>query len=137
MLLTIQEQYNENILLEVLKRYDVDRDKVIFIGGLDSYVYEFSKNGNDYILKITHSIRRSANYILGEIDWLNFMGDNGLAVSRAIPSIFGNFVETFGDNESYYISILYEKAHGHLPTDADWNSPFFRNGEESLVNFML
>lgn len=125
MLLTIQEQYNENILLEVLKRYDVDKDKVSFIGGFDSYVYEFSKNGNDYILKITHSIRRSANYILGEIEWLNFMAEKGLAVARAIPSTFGNFVETFGDNDSYFISILYEKAPGHLPTDADWNTSLF------------
>ncbi|WP_289142866.1 phosphotransferase enzyme family protein [uncultured Brevibacillus sp.] len=125
MLLSIQEKYNDNILLEILKRYDVEKEKVIFIGGFDSYVYEFSKNDNDYILKITHSFRRSANYILGEIDWLNFMADKGLAVARAIPSIFGNFVETFGDNEAYFISILYEKAPGHLPTEADWNSSLF------------
>lgn len=125
MLLEIQRLYSDEILNEVLNRYEVSKEHIHFIGGFDSYVYEFIKNNKSYILKITHSIRRTESYIRGEIAWLNFMADHGVRVARAIPSVNGKLVETFGDRDSYFISIVYEKAPGNLPTESDWNAQLF------------
>ena len=46
------------------------------------------------ILKLTHSSHRQVPLILGEIDFTNYLADNGVNVSRAIPSLDGNLVET-------------------------------------------
>ena len=52
-----------------------------------SYVYECKRDGKSYILKITHTIHRRPNHILGELEFINFLADGGVTVPprRAIP----------------------------------------------------
>src|SRR5690348_10485441 len=125
MLPEIKELYNDGILFWFLNRYGVDCETVQFLGDSDSYVYEFRKNDEGFIMKITHSNRRTAEYLLGEIDWLNYLAENGAAVARAVPSIHGELVEILYENNSYFLASIYEKAPGHLPTELDWSAQLF------------
>ncbi|MFP3326282.1 hypothetical protein R0K05_24845, partial [Planococcus sp. SIMBA_160] len=61
--------YDESkILDEATHLYGVQRSDIHFIADAENYVYEMKKDGESFILKITHTIRRSPDYILGEME---------------------------------------------------------------------
>lgn len=126
MLKSIEALYNKEILNEALSRYGLNGSEVEFIGGFDSYVYKYQKGKEKYILKITHSLRRTYEEMLDEADFLQYLKNNGAAVAAAIPSLNGNLVEVIplGDG-GYFLSMAYEEATGNTPASEDWNSEFF------------
>ena len=82
-----------------------------------SYVYDCTRDGKPYILKITHTIHRRPHNILGELEFINFLADGGVTVPRAIPSINGRLVETIPPEDGQdgdFIIVAYEKAPGAL-----------------------
>ncbi len=127
MIKELKESFNEHILSEAMDRYSIAGSEIKFLGGFESFVYEYKRGSGEYILKITHEIRRSENYIMGEIDWLNYLASRGLEVCKAVPSAKGRFVEKIPDGSSHFLAISYEKAKGHEVTEKDWNSELFEN----------
>ncbi|MFE8702701.1 phosphotransferase enzyme family protein [Cytobacillus sp. FJAT-54145] len=125
MLVEIKEKFNESILKKFINIYEIDFKTVEFIGGFDSFVYSYKKDQKDFILKITHSIRRTSAYIKGELDWLNYMAEAGVSVAKAVPSTARNFIETIGTDDDYFMCICYERAPGSPPTEDDWNLALF------------
>jgi Ser/Thr protein kinase RdoA (MazF antagonist) len=123
----ILERYNDSILKEATDRYGMAKDKVKALGSFESFVYEYELGKKRCILKITHSIRRSAEYIMGELDWLNYLADNGVSVSKALPSKHGNMVEVIKDEDkSYFLATAFKKAKGRFPNKKEWNSALFQ-----------
>lgn len=55
MIKAIQQLYNDRILSDAMKRFGIAPDKTRKLGSFESYVYEYEKNGQEYILKITHT----------------------------------------------------------------------------------
>jgi amicoumacin kinase len=125
MLIEIEELYNDQVLNEFLGMYGIEKNTVKFVGGFDSYVYSYKRDGKDFILKITHSLRRSTSYIQAEIDWLNYMAREKVSVANAVPSISGSLVETLGTEDSHFIAIAYEEAPGTKPSEEEWNNYLF------------
>ncbi|MBS4539164.1 phosphotransferase [Clostridium sp. D2Q-11] len=108
----IREKFNEEILGLIAKRYGVSLKELDNIGGFENFVYEFNRKDKDYILRISHSKRRSMNMIEGEVDWLNYLYNNGLSVSPAISSKEGNFVERVQSKDVDFLGVVFEKAEG-------------------------
>ncbi|MGG1660635.1 phosphotransferase enzyme family protein [Brevibacillus sp. NRS-1366] len=115
----------QSILSEIRNRYGIFQENISPLGGFDSYVYEFTKNGTPFILKISHSQRRTESELQGEIDWLQYVANHGVSVARAIPSELGNQVEVIGHADSYFTAVAFEKAPGHLPTKENWDPQLF------------
>ncbi|MFH1374239.1 MAG: phosphotransferase [bacterium] len=125
MIKAIQQLYNDRILGDAMKRFGIAPDKIKKLGSFESYVYEYEKNGQEYILKITHTLRRTAAYIMGELDFVNHLSDGGAAVARAVPSETGNFVEEIEADSGRFLAYAFEKARGHHPGEEDWNDSLF------------
>lgn len=123
MIVAIRERFTEAVEQEAAARYGIVELKKF--GGFESFVYEFEQDGKGHILKITHTIRRSEAYIMGELDWLNYLADKGVAVARAVPSPNGRLIERIEDGDGAWLVIAYEKAPGHGPTAEDWDGPLF------------
>ena len=92
------------------------------LGGFESFVYEFERNGNAYILKITHSNRRTKNYLLGELEFVNFLAQHGVNTPPAIPSTNGNLVEIIPASKGYFLAYAFEKANGQLIEPSNWGN---------------
>lgn len=122
----IRDQYNDAILEEAIRRFGISRDQVRDIGGFESYVYEYCKKQLPYILRISHSLRRSVDQIRGEVEWINYLKDHGLNLSRAILSEAGRLVEVIGEPDSYFSAVSFEKAPGQHVTREDWNPTLFK-----------
>jgi Ser/Thr protein kinase RdoA (MazF antagonist) len=124
---TVIFERNQNaILTEAASRYGLVPEKLKRLGSFESLVYEFNLGGKNYILKITHSIHRTPELVRGELDWTNYLFENGVAVSQTIPSINGDFLEIINGNtvdvlgDDYFLVYVVEKAEGKTTERPDW-----------------
>ena len=62
--------------------------------GAANLVYEYKKNETPLILRITFTPERTPGQILGELDFVTYLSDHGVNVSRPVPSLAGKLVET-------------------------------------------
>lgn len=123
----IRERYNEAILHEARRRYDIDADAIKLLDGFESFMYEYERNGAEYILRIGHTIRRSIAQIQGEVDWINYLNKGGVGVARAVPSEAGSLVEAINDGQGgHFLVVAFVKAEGGPSWEnGRWNEDLF------------
>jgi Ser/Thr protein kinase RdoA (MazF antagonist) len=119
----IRELYDDAILEEALARYGVAKENVRLLDGFESFIYEYEKSGQGYILRVSHSLHRTSDHTRGEIEWVNYLADGGVPAARAVPSERGNLVESIDVKDgSHFTAVSFERAPGHHPTKKDWDS---------------
>jgi Ser/Thr protein kinase RdoA (MazF antagonist) len=121
----IKKLFNTSILEAALDRFDVNRDDCTELDGFESFIFRVTRDERRYVLKISHGSRRSRDMILGEVDFINYLGDNGLMISRAIPSRDDALVEVLPARQGYFTAIMYEHAPGTFAQREDWNAALF------------
>lgn len=115
----IRERFSEDILAEARQRYGIAPHKIRLLDGFESFMFEFEKNGRDYILRLGHSRRRTPELIHGEVDWINYLADGGAGVARAVLSENGELVEAIDDTQDgQFLATAFVKARG----DSAWRS---------------
>ena len=123
----IKDRYSASILREAMNRYGINQGEIKLLDGFESYMYEFTRNGNGYILRIGHSLRRNAELISGEVDWINYLDRGGASVSRAVNSVGGRLVESIEDlHGDCFLATAFEKAPGGPPRKEHWNSELYQ-----------
>lgn len=117
----IRDRYNDTILQEAMHRYGIAAGQIHPLDGFESFIYEFQRDSANYILRISHSIRRSEDLIRGEVDWINTLAEGGVSVARAVDSQTGNLVEIMPDAQGgYFLTTAFVKAAGQRPWEAGW-----------------
>lgn len=117
----IRERYNETILQEAMRRFGIAAGDIALLDGFESFMYAFTRQGADYVLRIGHSFRRSQALIQGEVDWLNYLAAGGASVAGAALSQGGNLVEAIDDGQGgQFLATAFVKAPGRPPRRADW-----------------
>ncbi len=126
------ESCQSEFLSEAASRYGINADDLNKLGSFESIVYGFSHGGRNYILKITHSRRRTPDLVRGELDWTQYLLDHGVSVSRAVPSVNGELLEIIDGRtvkaleDDYFLVYAAEKAPGKTTERIDWTEPFVR-----------
>src|SRR5215210_9489908 len=92
-------RYKDTILHEAMRRYGIAKHQIKPLDAFESFIYEFERDGEGYILRIGHSFRKSEALIQGEVDWINYLARGGVSVARAIPSANGKLVEAIEDDQ--------------------------------------
>jgi Ser/Thr protein kinase RdoA (MazF antagonist) len=129
----IRERYGPHVLKEAMSRYGIAADRIKELDGFESFIYEFSREARDYILRVGHSGRRSENLIHGEVDWMNYLAARGAAVAQAVPSQAGNLVEAFDDGQGeYFLATSFVRACGRSPREVGWTPALFETYGEVL-----
>jgi len=117
----IRERYNDHILQETMRRYGISSEQIRLLDGFESFMFEFERDSRSYILRLSHSIRRSVGLIEGEVDWINYLYKGGVGVARAVPSQMGHLVEVIDDGrDGQFLATSFVKAPG---------GPYWENGE--------
>lgn len=125
----VKARYDEQMVLKkAALLYHFQPEQVTFLADAENYVYEYTdEKGSSYILKITHTIRRSRTYILGEMDWIRYLSQHGISVAKPVLSARGKDVEAIPDQAGgAFLLRVYEKAPGRKVTEADWNGQLFQ-----------
>lgn len=129
--------YNDNIFQEALARFEISPSTIRELGGFESFLYEYERDGKPYILRISHSLHHPPNRTRGEMDFLNYLSGFGMAVPHPTPSKNGNLVEVIevspGDGNScqdlrepsHFSIVTYDKAPGGRVTQKQWTPDLF------------
>ena len=118
--------YSDDVRSEAERRFGLTRAGSLPLRGSHSYVFDYAAgDGSRAILKITHSSHRQVHQILGELDFTDYLADNDMNISRAIPSLRGNLAETLEADSGYFLATSYEKAPGTLVDWRKWNPELF------------
>ena len=121
----IRSQFSPVVLDEVASRYGIETSGLRAMDGFESFVYQCTHDGKPRILKISHSLRRSAEQIAGEIDWIRHLAENGVTACPAVPSLGGRLLETLPSDSGYFTAVVFSMAPGR-PADGDeWRSSLF------------
>jgi Ser/Thr protein kinase RdoA (MazF antagonist) len=117
----IKELYRDSILYEAMDRYGISKDLIRPLDAFESFIYEYQRSSEAFIMRIGHSSRRNENLILGEVDWINTLADGGVPVARAVRSENGNLVESIQDGQGgYFLATAFVKARGQRPWETGW-----------------
>jgi len=122
MIKEIKELFNDEILSKAAHEFGTTPDKIKLLGGFESFVYEFENSGQPYILKITHTLRRTFDQLMGELEFINHLAMKGVDVSRAVKSVNGNLVEQIPALKGTFLAYVFEKAPGDLIDKKEWNA---------------
>lgn len=102
----------EEILKAATERYGVASDELSFIGGFQNRVYEFKKNNKFYILRLTDSSHRSEENIIGELDWILYLAEREVPLSRPVLSNEGRLTERIVYKDIDMTAVVFDKAPG-------------------------
>ncbi len=129
----IQARFNDAILSELAGRFSPVHDRIHTLPAYESLMFAFQRDGDEYILRISHSLRRSPNMIRGEVEWIKHLAAGGAGVARAIPSNRGNLVEAADDGHGdQFLATAFVRAPGRPPSRADWSPARFAAYGETL-----
>lgn len=114
----IKDRYSEHIVQEAMRRYGITNDQIRPLDAFESFIYEFQRGERGYILRVGHTLRKSADLIRGEVDWINYLAGGGVGAAKAILSESGQLVETVDDGQGgQFLVTAFEKAAGGPPWD--------------------
>lgn len=125
----IRNRFNEQILTKARQRYGIHPEKIEELGGFESFIYGYEKNGTKYVLRLGHSLRRTPDLIRGEVDWINYLARGGAGVAQAVNSEAGNLVELLPDGQGeQFLGTAFAWAEGGAVWQmGGWTEPFMLN----------
>ncbi len=122
-----------NVLDNICQKFGLTNEQVHPLEGFENIIYEFNRDGQSFILRIAHSSRRTMSQIQAEIDWINYLHDQGVGVSRAVESKHQSLVEQIDDGEGgHHLATIFYKAPGQLPGKTAWPPEFFKAYGQTL-----
>ncbi|MEJ2130464.1 MAG: phosphotransferase [Gammaproteobacteria bacterium] len=117
---SVRAQFNDAILDRALACWEIPREAISLLDGFESFVYDCGALAR--IVRVSHSGRRNAAQIAGELDWINYLSEHGVTACRAVPSRHGRLAEALGTGDAYFTAAVFEKAPGD-PVDEDAFAP--------------
>tara|TARA_B100000809_G_scaffold255012_1_gene292983 strand:+ start:1461 stop:2507 length:1047 start_codon:yes stop_codon:yes gene_type:complete len=120
MLERFKNLFSEGVRQKAARRFGLTGVPWTALDGSHSYVYDYDLGDRSVVLKITHTIHRSADLISGEQDFLDYLAVNGVTVSRPVLSARGKLVEMIPAQEGEFLAWAFEKASGALVEWTTW-----------------
>jgi len=109
----IKEAMNDSLIEKAIELYDIDKNKLKSLGGFENFVYEYEKDSISYILRFVHSTHRTFDLVLAEIEFIDFLYNNGANVSQVVTSVNNVVTEKCDtENSEYFTVTAFVKAKG-------------------------
>jgi len=119
----IRNLFTDDMLKAALGKYAIHPQDAVILDGFESFIYQVRRTDTEFILRIGHDSRRTANLVQGESEFLNHLAEGGLSVPQVLPSSNQNLVEVIPSRDgSNFLTTLFEKAPGKPPRKEQWNS---------------
>ena len=131
----IKSRFTEKVRNACFQRYKLDGKSCNPLDGFESYIFDCGVTNlsadSEIILRIGHDGRRNSNLVKGEIDFINYLYENGVSVASGVESPQGNMVETVDDGQNQnFVMVAFVKIHGFHPWDSGWTDDrYLRYGQ--------
>lgn len=112
----IQQAMNDEIIKQASTHYGIRFEDIKHVGGFENFIYEYSKDENDYILRFVHSTHRSYEHVFAELEFVDYLAKSGANVSTMVHTIEDELLVKIPTIEKEYFSVcVFTKASGtHL-----------------------
>ncbi|WP_246943938.1 phosphotransferase enzyme family protein [Bacillus pinisoli] len=108
----VNQLFSEELIHKAGKNFGAETQSYRKLGDFESYIFEVSYNGKPTILRLTHSSHRSSQQIEAELEWVDYLHQHGVHVSKPYQSDEGSYVVKLPVQGSYFFASLFEKAPG-------------------------
>lgn len=107
---------DQMLLSAAARRYDIPPSHLEPLsGGTFSHVYAFSRQGSEYVLRITPPNDEIDDAAMrGIVSWVHYLAAQGASVSAPLPSVHGDLVEHVDSSDVCYLVAAFERAQGIL-----------------------
>jgi len=119
--------FTDSIRIEAAERFGMDPSTLKMLDGFENVILEGSRDGKAYVLRIAHSSHRSADHIHAELDWLDYLAQNGVSVCRPLRSREGSLIEVLAADDREFVAVVFEKAPGGPVRRDDWTAEMTYN----------
>lgn len=128
----IHDRYTDALKAEALRRFAVNESELKPLGGFESFLYEYPRNGESAVLRVSHTARYSLLPMLGELDFLRYLREHGANVAAPLQSPNGSWLEAIDDGQGgQFLVTAFEKAKGSHQR-GDWSDEFMQHYGETL-----
>lgn len=108
----IKDKFTKEIFLEAAGRFGINFADMIELDGFQNFVFLGKRASIHVILRIAHSSHRSKNITLAEIEFISYLADSGMTVSKALLSNQGEYAEVIEEADNCFIATAFEFAPG-------------------------
>ncbi|MCM3782643.1 phosphotransferase [Neobacillus mesonae] len=109
---TIQDMFSDDVVDRGASNYGLKSSDLKFIGGFQNFIYEYELEGFTYIMRFTPSPHRSYDAVNAELDYIQYLAENGLKVSEPVHSAQGALSELIQTEQCYFTCCAFKKAPG-------------------------
>ena len=99
----IKESMNDEIVQKAKLLYDID--EINYFGGFENFIYMYEKDNQEYVLRFVHSDHKRFDYVLAEIEFIDYLAHHGASVSTVIHSQNDEIVERIKIDDFSYFSV--------------------------------
>jgi Ser/Thr protein kinase RdoA (MazF antagonist) len=114
-----KDSFNPEILAKGLSCYGTDPSQAKELGAYENIVWE----ANGVIYRFTHHTHRSMEWIEAELEFMDYLFQNGTRCVQPVRDSGGQFVTDLGE---FYIT-AFAKAQGSRPTRENWVPAMWKN----------
>ncbi len=109
----IKDAMNDEIIKQAAQKFNVDFNQVSRVGGFENFIYEFTRNEQDIILRFVHCAHRIFTYVVAEIEFIDYLSKSGANVSTIVNNIDGEIAFQLPcENNHYFTVTAFTKAKG-------------------------
>lgn len=119
----IKELFTKKVLYEAAQKFNIVESSLKDLEGFQNFVYFGKSKETSVVLRVTHKSHRTEKEILSEINYIHYLANNNVSVSKAVISMDGKYVEEIGDGEFYATS--FEFSSGRKARIAEESNLFY------------
>jgi len=82
--------------------------------GAANIIYRCQKNNEIFYLRISFRPDRNPEMIASEVEFINYLAENGLRVALPVKSQNGNLMELFSTTKTVFTAVLFTEAKGEF-----------------------
>jgi Ser/Thr protein kinase RdoA (MazF antagonist) len=97
------------------QKFGADPDNLSHLRDSANAIYEFTQDGQPFILRLTPSAARNIDMIHAEMDYIDYLSRNQGYVAHPVRSLDRKLVEVIGANDNCMYASVFEKVAGTHP----------------------
>ena len=107
----IPPDFPESLLAKIGAHWKLDSSMTV-LRKVTNTVFTVTKNGHEYILRISPNWHRTQEQLADEIALLTYLDEQGIPVATPLPTTSNVFIETFPYQKHVYHTMLFTKVPG-------------------------
>ncbi|MHA6482462.1 phosphotransferase enzyme family protein [Paenibacillus sp. strain BS8-2] len=119
--------FTDDRLAEAATCYGIRGNEIAKVGGFENLIYGMNQQGDNTILRITHTSHRTEEQVQAELNFVLYLAECEVNVCKPLPSPSGRLIERIAGESGTFLATAFERAPGgHIyGGQTEWNDSLF------------